>query len=124
MLPLMGNGAGLRQPVHAEDLAIGAIAAAASDAAKGKTYALPGGETISYREMVGRIFDALGKPRRIISLPPMLWRAAFAVARPFLPNANIAMGNRMAKDMVFDASPAIQDFGWNPRGFRPQFKRA
>jgi hypothetical protein len=30
----------------------------------------------------------------------------------------------MAKDMVFDASPAIQDFGWNPRGFCPQFKRA
>ena len=43
MLPLMGSGAGLRQPVHAEDLAIGAIAAAASDAAIGKTYALPGG---------------------------------------------------------------------------------
>jgi hypothetical protein len=73
--------------------------------------------------MTGRIFDALGKPRRIISLPPMLWRAAFALASPFLPNANVAMGNRMAKDMVFDASPAIQDFGWNPRGFRPQFKR-
>ena len=32
----MGNGVGLRQPVHAEDLAIGAIAAAASDAASAK----------------------------------------------------------------------------------------
>ena len=53
------------------------IAAAASEAAIGKTYALPGGETISYREMVGRIFDALGKPRRIISAPPFVWRLAF-----------------------------------------------
>jgi uncharacterized protein YbjT (DUF2867 family) len=123
-MPLAGNGAGRRQPVHAEDLAIGALRAASSEAAKNKVYALPGPDTITYLEMTGRIFDALGKPRRIISLPPMLWRAAFALASPFLPNANVAMGDRMAKDMVFAASPAIQDFGWNPRGFRPQFKRA
>src|SRR4029077_14864142 len=47
VLPLMGSGAGLRQPVHAEDLAIGAIHAAASSAAINKTYALPGAEIIS-----------------------------------------------------------------------------
>ncbi|MGY4429480.1 nucleoside-diphosphate-sugar epimerase [Bradyrhizobium sp. F1.13.1] len=122
VLPLMGNGAGLRQPVHAEDLAMGAIAAAASDAAIGETYALPGGETISYREMVGRIFDALGKPRRIISAPPFVWRLAFALAKPLLPNANAAMGARMAKDMVFDPAPAVRDFAWNPRGFHPRFE--
>jgi nucleoside-diphosphate-sugar epimerase len=123
-LPLMGHGVGLRQPVHAEDLAIGAIAAAASAAAINKTYAVPGGETISYREMAGRIFDALGRPRRIVSAPPFLWRVAFALAKPFFPHANVAMGVRMAKDMVFDASPAVADFGWNPRAFHPRFDRA
>jgi uncharacterized protein YbjT (DUF2867 family) len=123
MLPLMGKAAGLRQPVHAEDLAIGAIAAATSDAAADKIYALPGGETLSYREMVGRIFDALGKPRWIISAPPMVWEIAFALAQRFLPQANVAMGRRMSKDMVFDASPAIGDFGWSPRKFRPRFDR-
>jgi nucleoside-diphosphate-sugar epimerase len=121
VLPLMGSGSGLRQPVHAEDLATGAIAAAASAAAIDKTYAVPGGETISYREMVGPIFDALGRPRRIISAPPMFWRAAFALARPFFPNANAAMGARRTKDMVFDGAPAIRDFGWNPRSFHPDF---
>jgi nucleoside-diphosphate-sugar epimerase len=123
-LPLMGNGAGLRQPVHAEDLAVGAIQEATSTAAVNKTYALPGGETISYREMVGRIFDAFGKPRRIISAPPIVWRAAFALAKPFFPNANAAMGSRMAMDMVFDGTPAARDFGWSPRGFRPKFNLA
>lgn len=121
VLPLMGRGAGLRQPVHAEDLAIGAIQAAASAAAIDKTYALPGGETLSYREMAGRIFDALGKPRRIVSVPPVVWRIGFAAAKSFFPNANVAMGNRMAKDMVFDASAAVADFGWAPRSFRPRF---
>lgn len=120
-LPLLGSGAGLRQPVHAEDLAIGAIQAAQSATAVNKTYALPGGETVSYREMVGRIFDALGKPRRVLAVPPLVWRTAFAVMKPFFPNYNVAMGNRMAKDMVFDPAPATRDFGWAPRGFHPRF---
>ena len=120
-MPLAGSGSGLRQPVHAEDLAIGALAAAASPAAANKIYAIPGKDTITYREMVGRIFDGLHKPRRIIPIPPALWRAAFSLVKPFVPNANVAMGNRMAKDMIFDSAPAIEDFGWNPREFRPKF---
>ncbi len=121
-MPLAGSGSGLRQPVHAEDLAIGALAAAASSAAANKIYAIPGRDTITYREMVGRIFDGLQRPRRVVAVPPALWRAAFALAGPFISNANVAMGNRMAKDMIFDPTPAIQDFGWNPREFRPKFK--
>jgi len=55
----------LRQPVHAEDLAIGALAAAASPAAANKIYAIQAKDTITYREMVGTNFDGLHKPRRI-----------------------------------------------------------
>jgi nucleoside-diphosphate-sugar epimerase len=107
--------------VHAEDLAIGAIAAAASPAAANKFYSLPGAETLSYREMIGRIFDGLRLPRRTISVPVFLWRAGFAMARPLFPGANVAMGIRMLKDMTFDSTPAIRDFGWNPRAFHPMF---
>jgi hypothetical protein len=56
-----------------------------------------------------------------MSTPPFVWRA-FALARPFLPNANAAMGAWMVKDMVFDPAPAVRDFGWNPRGFHPRFE--
>jgi uncharacterized protein YbjT (DUF2867 family) len=122
VMPLAGRGAGLRQPVHAEDLAIGALNATSSEAAENNIYALPGPDAISYREMVGRIFDGLGKRRRIVPVPPVVWRAAFALAAPLLPNANAAMGERMAKDMVFDPVPAVRDFGWAPRSFRPQFE--
>jgi len=121
-MPLAGSGSGLRQPVHAEDLAIGALAAAASSTAVNKIYAIPGRDTITYHEMVGRIFDGLHRPRRVVAVPPALWRAAFALAGPFISNANIAMGNRMTKDMIFDPTPAMHDFGWNPREFRPKFK--
>ena len=122
-MPLVGGGTGLRQPVHAEDLAIGAIAAAASPLAKNKFYSLPGSETLSYREMIGRIFDGMRLPRRTIPVPAIVWRAAFVALKPLFPGANVAMGIRMMKDMTFDAGPAITDFGWKPRAFHPVFER-
>ncbi|MBI5321054.1 MAG: epimerase [Bradyrhizobium sp.] len=121
-MPLVGGGPGLRQPVHAEDLAIAAIAAAESEAATGKFYSLPGPDTVTYREMIGRVFDGLSLPRRFVSMPPWLWRAGFVTVRPLFPGANVAMGIRMMKDMTFDAAPAIEDLGWSPRSFRPTFK--
>lgn len=121
--PLAGFGKGLRQPVRAEDLAIGALQAAASEGSVNKAYNVPGSEIITYREMIGRIFDGLGKPRRIIPMPLFLWRAAFHIARSAFPNANAEMGARMSKNLVFDASAAVQDFGWSPRSFHPRFDR-
>lgn len=123
-MPLVGGGSGLRQPVHAEDLAIGAIAAASTDSAANKFYALPGGETLSYRDMVGRIFQGMGLPRRTVSIPAVLWKAAFVFVRPLYPTANVAMGTRMTKDMIFDSTPATQDFGWKPRNFHPLFDQS
>jgi nucleoside-diphosphate-sugar epimerase len=120
-MPLVGGAPGLRQPVHAEDLAIGALSAASGLASVNKIYSVPGAETLAYREMVGRIFDGLRQPRRTISVPPSLWKASFILVKPLFPGANMAMGLRMMKDMTFDPAPAIQDFGWNPRSFNPVF---
>ena len=121
VLPLAGDGAGKRQPVHAEDLAIGAMAAAASTDAESHAYNLPGGETLSYREMSERIFQSLGLRPRIVSVPPYIWRLALNVASPFLSGVTSAMGSRMAEDLTFDPAPAAKDFRWRPRAFRPVF---
>ena len=120
-LPISGGGDGLRQPVHADDLAAGAILAAHSPAARNKAYDLPGGETLTYHQMVERIFESLGRPPLILPLPPALWRAAFTLARPLLSGATAAMGMRMGKDLAFDGGPAARDFGWVAREFRPSF---
>lgn len=120
-MPLVGGAAGLRQPVHAEDLAIAAITAAARPATANKFYSLPGGETLTYREMIGRIFDGLRMPRRTVPVPAVVWRAGFTLAKPLFPESNVAMGIRMMRDLTFDATPAIEDFGWKPRDFHPEF---
>lgn len=120
-MPLVGGGSGLRQPVHAEDLAIGAIAAASSGSAANKFYSLPGGETITYREMIGRVFDGMRLPRRTIPVPVIVWKIAFVFAKRLFPGANVAMGTRMTKNLTFDPIPATRDFGWKPRDFHPIF---
>jgi nucleoside-diphosphate-sugar epimerase len=122
VLPLSGQGAGLRQPVHADDLAAAALAAAASTAAENRAYDLPGGETLTYRQMAERVFEGMGRKPAILSLPEPVWRLAFALARPLLPGATAQMGSRMSADLAFDGSAARADFGWNPRGFHPDFK--
>jgi nucleoside-diphosphate-sugar epimerase len=123
-MPLYGTASGLRQPVHAADVARGAIAAAVSSTAANKTYTISGFDTISYREMVGRIFDGLGRRRRMVSLAPTLWKFAFALVKPVYPTVTTAMGERMLKDLAFDSSDAVSDFGWDPRGFAPFFQAA
>lgn len=121
VLPLAGDGSGLRQPVHAEDLATVALAALERPASAGRAYDLPGGETLTYRAMVERIFYGLGKRPRILALPPEVWRLGFTLARPFLPGSSAQMGARMDADLTFDSKPAQDDLNWRARPFRPRF---
>lgn len=121
VLPLAGAGAGRRQPVHAADLAEACLQALDREQSFGRTYDLPGGETLSYRAMVEQVFQALGRRPRVLSVPPMLWRLGLRLATPLLPGATSAMGDRMAEDLVFDGAAAARDFDWEPRPFRPRF---
>ncbi len=112
---------GLRQPVHAHDLAAAAFAAVDVPASHGRAYALPGGESLSYRDMVARVLATLQPPPRLIELPSPLFNLALLVAQVSghatgLGEAAVA---RMRSDLVFDAMPARQDFGYAPRPFNP-----
>lgn len=121
IFPVVGRGAGLRMPVHAADLADACLRAMDHPATFNKSYNLSGGQPITYREMVERIFVGLGKPPRIVSVPQSLLRSLIRVMalmprfRKWTPD----MVNRMMADLVFDNSPATHDFGYSPREFRP-----
>jgi nucleoside-diphosphate-sugar epimerase len=123
VLPLSGAGAGLRQPVHADDLAQAVLAALDAEPSFHRIYVLPGGETLSYRDMVVRVFHGLGRTPRILTIPPALWRLGLRATAPLLPGASVGMGDRMSADLTFDGAPAAQDFGWSPRAFHPDFRK-
>lgn len=112
---------GLRQPVHVDDLAVAALAAIDQPASRGRGYALPGGETLPYRDMVARTLAVLSPPPRLIELPSPLFRLALLAAHATgrlrgLPAGAVA---RMREDLVFDAAPARRDLGYTPRMFAP-----
>lgn len=112
---------GLRQPVHADDLADAAFASCASQATHGRSYDLPGGETLPYREMVARVLACLEPPLPLLEVPMPLFRAAVAAARVRGIAADLSDDavRRMRQDLVFDARPAARDLGHAPRPFRP-----
>jgi len=80
-----------------------------------------GGETVTYRVMVDRIFEGLGKRPRSLPMPTWLFALIMRLAKPFYPGATTAMGTRMGQDLTFDSAEAVRDFGWAPRDFRPKF---
>jgi len=117
--PLLGNGQGLRQPVHADDLALACIQAYDSKATYGKSYNLNGGETLNYRTMVERIFAELGKKPRIFPISLPIFTAAIYSVRwlPAFSHISPAMIRRINQDLCFDSSAAKQDFNYQPRPF-------
>jgi len=118
--PLPRNATGRRQPVHVDDLAAAAFAVLGTAAAHGQTYALPGGETLPYREMVQRVLAVLEPPPSLVELPSPLFNLALAAAKlAGGTGLGEAAVRRMRTDLVFDDTPARRDFGYAPRAFRP-----
>lgn len=118
---LPSDATGLRQPVHVLDLAAAAHACVDALASHGNVYAVPGGETLSYRDMVARVLATLHPRPRLLTVPPPLFRALLAAARPLgiAGDFNDAALARMRADLVFDAAPAQRDFSYSPRMFAP-----
>jgi len=115
--PVSGRASGRRQPVHAGDLAGAAMAVLSAPVTVGRSYEVVGGETLTYRDMVARIFQGLGRRPRIITLPPILLRGLFAAASALKPGITASMADRMNDDLVFDDSAARRDFGFDAEGF-------
>ncbi|MDB5822786.1 MAG: NAD-dependent epimerase/dehydratase [Herminiimonas sp.] len=117
--PLIGNGRGLRQPIHAADVAAACLAALQSPRATNRMYSVSGGETLTYREMVVRIFVALGHRPRLLTVPLWVFSLAVIVMRrlPGYADWSVAMAERMNRDLVFDHSEAAGDIGFKPRAF-------
>lgn len=120
-VPVAGRAAGRRQPVHADDLAAAAVAALAAAAPLAVDTPLCGGSTLSYREMVVRLFTALDRRPRIVALPAPLFAALAAVLRLAPPFRGLrpAMVWRQRRDLVFDDRAARTMLGYDPRPFRP-----
>jgi nucleoside-diphosphate-sugar epimerase len=111
VFPHIGGARGLRQPVHADDLAVACIAVAASAKTAGRIYPLGGAERLTFAAMLGRVRASM--PVRCLPLPIPL--GLLLTLRPRLAGAI----GRLRQDLVADNAAAHADFGWSPRAFHP-----
>jgi len=117
--PVFGSAQGLRQPIHAADVASACVSALNTFSVVNQCYNLTGGETISYREMVTRIFKALDHAPRIVTIP--LWFFHFVLwglrRLPRYRHWTVEMAKRMNQDLIFDDCDTKRDLNIFPRPF-------
>jgi nucleoside-diphosphate-sugar epimerase len=108
------NGRGVRQPVHAQDLASAALAALETPASSGKILPIGGGERLPVGEMFARVRRSLPVDTLPIPLPAWSLRVArHGVARLRGPLS------RLDADLIADNTQVTQLLGVHPRPFRP-----
>ena len=119
--PLFGKALGLRQPVHADDVANACVSALNTTTVIKGAYNISGGETLSYNKMVSRVFKVLGKRPYFIRIPLSLFRFGVKCLRlfPRYKHWSASMAERMNQDLVFDHSEASADLSYKPRKFFP-----
>ncbi|MDX1460753.1 MAG: hypothetical protein R3348_06815 [Xanthomonadales bacterium] len=120
-LPVSSRAHGLRQPVHAQDLAQTAVNALMANIDRELVTPVVGGSTLAYDEMVSRIFVALGQPVRMPRVPASVLSVAVRLGAWIAPGAGLTpqMVHRQSRDLVFDDSPARRQLGHAPREFKP-----
>lgn len=120
-LPIATRSGGLRQPLHVDDLAAGLVTGLQRSTGLPLFGPLCGGETMDYRSMARRVFQALSMPPRFIDLPPALLATALTAAGRLglLPGANGEMVHRQAINLVFDDAQLRRELALQPRRFSP-----
>lgn len=113
LFPLLPQASGLRQPVHADDVAAACVAAL-TDAASGRVLPLGGGERLSYAAMLDRVRAGAGCAT--VPLPLRINLLRFVTR---ITGRGGGMVQRLTRDLVADNAAAMTLLGWSPRAFHP-----
>ncbi len=119
-----GEAMGLRQPIHAQDVAQAVVNSIGNKAAYNKSINVTGGETITYFTMIRRVAEALGRPIRIFSFPTFFLKNLLRVVRAMgLTNLSPSLFERMNHDLAYDSTDALSILKLNARDFKPEFPK-
>ncbi len=118
--PIVGSGAGLRQPVHMADVAAATASALRLESTPQAAYNISGAEVLTYRQLVHRVRGTVPGPTMVVRVPGLPFRL-LEQAFPRSRRLGLAAGmvDRMGTDMVFDHASARADLDHRPRVFEP-----
>ena len=116
-LPVVGAGTCRFQPVYVGDVVAAAMAALASEAAKGQTFALGGPSVYTFKELLTFTIATIRRRRRLMHLPESL--AAFmAMLTDWLPGAPLTSDQLILlkfDTVVRQGQKGLADLGLEPR---------
>jgi len=107
-------GRGLRQPVHADDIAQAVLAALECQAAAGRILPIGGGERLRSGEMFARVRGSLSRSTVPLPLPAWLLRLGQRTLPPLRGPLS-----RLDSDLIADNGELQRLLGIRPRPFRP-----
>lgn len=116
VVPVVGKGYGLMQPIYAEDLARIIAMAALNSVSIGKAYNVAGKTPVTFSDLMKLIASNIGKKRIFVNVPyPLALLAGYA--GEVIPNGliNIEKVKRLQEDKVFLYDEAANDLGFFPR---------
>lgn len=118
ILPIPAGAAGLRQPIHAADIAWACAAVLDRPITFGKTYPLGGGERLRFDTLVSRLRRC--SPGFVMPLPVPIPLLRLASKYRVYATFTSAMVARLREPLIADNSQALRDFGFAPRNFCPE----
>jgi len=123
IIPIIGVGEGLMQPIYARDLAAVIAQAYLRPVSVGKAYNVAGKRPISYADILKLIANTLGKKRVFVRVPYAAALLAGYLGEK-IPNGLIDLEKvkRLQEDKVFDYTEAVQDLGFDPISFEEGIK--
>ncbi|MFM8357516.1 MAG: complex I NDUFA9 subunit family protein, partial [Verrucomicrobiota bacterium] len=125
VVPVIGHGRTLFQPVAVGDVARAFVASLARETATGRTFDLCGPERLSFDQLVAEILAAAGRRRWTLHLPFALahlqataleWVVGGLLRRP--PPLNRDQVRMLREDNVGDPGPMERELGVRPIAFR------
>ena len=116
-LPLPRTARGLRQPIHADDVAGAVLAALRAPRPVAGVFDLPGRDTLPYDEMVARCLRAAAPGARLVRVPAPLFRLGLALLGGRGPGPGVIA--RLDQDLAYDPGPVQAALDWRPVPFAP-----
>ena len=118
VIPVVGSGNYMQQPVYVDDVASAVVGALFTPAAIRKCYNVSGAQPLTYNQLIDTVGAAVGRNVRKLHLPLKPMTAILStVERVITPPIKAEQLLRLNENKAFPHDEATRDFGYAPRSF-------
>lgn len=125
IVPVLGSGKYLQQPVYVEDVAEAVLKALVTPRAVRQAYNIAGAAPLNYDDVIHEICAALEKERVIVHIPLRISLMVVTLLAwiPGVPKIKTEQVLRLNEDKAFSIEKARQELGYNPMTFQEGIRR-